>query len=85
MWMRNILGLRQFLMKILKSNKPVPVMHINLFVLERSSCRYLARLNRSSVEEVIAITRTMSCPETFTRPGELLHCKFTRPGMLILR
>ena len=33
----------------------------------------------------MAITRTLRYPETYTRPGEFLHCKFTRPGPVILR
>ena len=83
MWMCSNLGLRQFLLKILKSNRRL--MHINLFVFERASHGYLARLNRNSVEEVMAVIRTLRSPETSTRPGELLPCKFTRSGTAILR
>ena len=77
------LALRQYLLEILKSNQPI--MHIILFVFERASRGYLAHLDRSSVEEVMAVTRILHCPQTFTRPGELLHYKFTRPGTAILR
>ena len=83
MWMCSSLALRQYLLEILKSNQPI--IHINLFVFERASRGYLARLNRSSVEEVKAVTRALRYPEAYTRPGELLHCKFTRPGTVILR
>ena len=83
MWRCDSLGLRQFLLEILKSNQPL--IHINLFVFERASCGYLARLNRSLVEEVMAVIRTLRSPETSTRPGELLPCKFTWPGTTNLR
>ena len=82
MWMCSSLGLRQYLLDILKSNQPL--MHINLFVFERVSRGYLARLNRSSVEEVMAVIRTLRCPENLTRPGELLPYNSTRPGGVIM-
>ena len=59
-------------------------MHINLFIFKRASRGYLAHLNRSSVEEVMAVTRTLRYLETYTRPSEFLHFKFTRPGTVIL-
>ena len=82
MWMCSSLGLRQYLREILKSNQPL--MHTNLFVFERASRRYLSRLNRSSVEEVMAVIRTLRCPEIPTRPGELLPYNSTRPGGVIM-
>ena len=42
---------------ILKSNQCL--MHTIFFVFERASRGYLARLNRSSVEKVMAILRTL--------------------------
>ena len=79
MWMCSNLGLRQFLLEILKSNQSL--LHINLFVFERASRGYLARLNRSSVEEVKAVTRALRYPEAYTRPGELT----SRPGTVFMR
>ena len=79
MWTCSSLGLRQYLLEILKSN--YPLMHINLFVFESASHGYLARLNRSLVEGYGRYT--LRVLETFTRPGALLSCTFTRPGTAV--